>query len=86
MKLLTFHRESNNFDDILSDPVVTVSMGMKITWHQGLLIDINNEDEKILSYIELKYGESISKICKDRTPIPYVDYLPQKPEPSADKD
>jgi hypothetical protein len=86
MKLLTFHRESNNFDDILSDHVVKISMSNKITWHQGLLISIDNEDEKVLSYIELKYGDSASRICKDRSPIPYVDYLPQKPEPSADKD
>jgi hypothetical protein len=86
MKLLTFHRESNNFDDILSDPVIETAMGSKITWYQGLLISIDDADEKILSYIELKYGDSSSKICKDRSPIPYVDYLPQKPEPSADKD
>lgn len=86
MKLLTFYRESNNFDDILSDPAIKAAMENKITWYQGLLITIDDTDEKVLSYIELKYGDSSNKICKDRTPIPYVDYLPQKPEPSAYKD
>ena len=87
MKLLSFYRESNNFDDILSDSVLKKYTNTKITWYCGLLIQIPDDQTKILSYIELKYGESITKLCKDRTPIPDVDYLPRKPSwLLADKD
>lgn len=86
MKQLTFHRESNNFDDILNDSELKKYIGTTIFWHHGLLIQIPDSETKLLSYIELKYGESIIKLSKDRTPIPFVHYLPKKPEPSADTD
>jgi len=86
MKHIAFHRESNLFEDILEDPTLKGHVILKIKWQHGLLIQLADSDEQLLSYIELKYGESIVKLCKDRTPIPYVDYLPKKPEPSADTD
>jgi hypothetical protein len=86
MKQIAFHRESDFFEDILKDPALKKHIGLKITWKNGLLIQLSDSDEQVLSYIELKYGESIVKLCKDRTPIPFVDYLPKKSEPSADKD
>ena len=86
MKQIAFHRESDFFEDILEDPTLKGHITLKITWQHGLLIQIADSDEQLLSYIELKYGENIVKLCKDRSPISYVDYFPQKPEPSADTD
>ena len=85
MKQIAFHRESNFFEDILEDPTLKGHITLKIVWNHGLLIQIADSDAQLISYIELKYGESVVKLCKDRTPIPYVDYLPQKPEHLAYK-
>jgi hypothetical protein len=86
MKQIAFHRESDFFEDILEDPTLKGHIILKIKWQHGLLIQLADSDEQLLSYIQLKYGESIVKLCKDRTPIPYVDYFPKKPERLADKD
>lgn len=78
MKKIIFIRESNNFDDILSDTVLKKQFKFKIRFYTGLIIEIPDKSE-ILSYIELKYGDSIkNNLAPDRSPIMYVDYLPKK--------
>ena len=77
MKIVTFRRESDNFDDIYNDPVIKKCFRQKMKWKNFLRITV--EDEKVLSYIELKFGEAIvDKIVPDRSPIPNVDYSPKR--------
>jgi len=77
MKTVTFHRESNNFDDIYNDPVVKKCFRQKIKWQNFLRINV--EDDKVLSYIELKFGEAIvNNVVPDRSPIPFKDYFPKR--------
>jgi hypothetical protein len=80
MKYYTFYRESNNFDDILSDNSVKKIIDTKIKWHQHLMIGINKEgNEQNFSLITLKYGEDmINNLTKDFTPVAGVDYMPKK--------
>ena len=80
MKYYTFFRESNNFDDILSDKPVKKIIATKIKWHQHLMIGIHKEgNEQNFSLITLKYGEDmINNLTKDFTPIAGVDYMPKK--------
>lgn len=80
MKYLFLYRESNNFDDILNDKNLKKIIYLKIRWKNHLKLGLE-EDDKLLSYIELKYGESIKpKPYKDRTPVSGVDYDPKKPK------
>ena len=80
MKFITFYRESNNFDDILNDIVIKKKLSIKISWKQHLcvgIVNFDNSNDKILSYITLKFGDEIvDRVCKDRTPIPNIDYIP----------
>ena len=81
MKTITFYRENNKFDDILNDNVLKKHFSKKIGWYQHLTIDVHDEDDKgILTYINIKYGESIKELTKDYSPIMYVDYVPIKPK------
>ena len=78
MKSITFVRESNNFSDILSDPVLKKHLKYKMRWKNSLRLTIP-KDSEVMSYVEIKYGEDIvDKLVSDRSPIPNVDYLPKK--------
>lgn len=78
----TFYRESNNFDDILNDPVLKKHIHMKISWQGYLRIGLDDYEEKQKSYIILKYGDELKNNClvTDRTPVPFVDYQPKEPK------
>lgn len=80
MKYYTFYRESNNFDDILKDPIVKQIVDTKIKWFQHLMVGIESEkNEQNFSLITLKYGDDmINPVAKDYTPIAGVDYIPKK--------
>jgi len=76
MKYITFYRTSNDFTDILNDPTIKKCIDEKMSFRNYLRLGIV-DDDKIFSYITLKYGESIrTNITKDYTPIPNVDYKP----------
>jgi hypothetical protein len=76
LKYITFFRESNEFSDILKDPTVKKSIDETITWNNHLLLGVV-DDDKLISYITLKYGDSIrTNLVKSYKPIPNVDYLP----------
>ncbi len=78
MKYLTFYREDNVFD-ILKDPVIKKIIDQKITWSKHLLIGMDDEHEKMFSYITLKYGDDMMKeVVPDRSPKPGVDYIPKR--------
>jgi hypothetical protein len=79
MKYYTFKRESNNFDDILSDNNIKPAIRTKISWVNHIMLGFsdNLKNENIFGYIVLKYGENIiNPIEKDFTPIPNIDYIP----------
>lgn len=79
MKYYTFNRESNNFDDILKDPVLKRKMPIKIKWDEHLMVGISEKEEQLLGYLILKYSDDMcNPIEKDYTPIPNVDYVPER--------
>lgn len=79
MKYITFFREDDKFDDILSDPVIKKISDEKLTWYQHMMLGIRNDDESKISYITLKFGdEMVSNITPDFKPIPGVDYIMKK--------
>ena len=60
MKQIAFHRESDFFEDILEDPTLKKPIELKITWHNGLLIQLADSDAQLLSYVHfLIYFASI---------------------------
>jgi hypothetical protein len=79
MKYYVFKRESNKFDDILKDVAVKPIIRYKIKFKYHLILGFADDDEKILSYMTIKYGDdmiSFSDIVPDRTPIMGKDYTP----------
>lgn len=80
MKYYTFKRESNNFDDILKDPVISKLIKTKISWKYHIMIGLSHKtDDSELGYIVLKYGDDMhNPINKDFTPVPNVDYVPKR--------
>lgn len=78
MKYITFYRENNNFNDIITDTELKRKIKEKTTWLQHLVIGIK-DDDRVLSYITLKFGDSIkTDVVKDFSPIPFVDYIPKR--------
>lgn len=83
MKHFTFYRENNNFDDIITDINIKKHIYTTITFLNHLIIGVPDDKDldKVSSYILLKYGEELrdfKNIVGDRSPIPYVDYMPKK--------
>ena len=81
MKFFTFKRESNNFDDILTDINLKKVIRMKLKWYKHLIIGLEEYgDQGTFSYITIKYGENLipSVSSNDYTPKPYIDYIPKK--------
>lgn len=75
-----FFRESNNFDDIMTDVSIKKHIKTQILCFQYLILGVTDIDDKIQSYIMIKYGEdTISLTEKDYSPIPNIDYLPKRP-------
>lgn len=78
MKHLYFYRESNDFTDLLKDPTVKKVTKEKSTWWQHVVLGVVAE-EGILSYITLKYGDSmLQSLTKDYSPVINVDYTPDR--------
>ena len=76
---LIFNRESNKFNDILSDPVIKKSIRTKMSFYQHLILELDSE--KNTSYAVIKYGDdmtSMSNITPDRSPISGIDYVPER--------
>lgn len=80
MKTYTFRRESNKFDDILSDIVLKPVISTKMFWNNHLLIGLQNDvKDDVLSYVVIKYGdEMVDVIETDYSPVPYKDYIPAR--------
>lgn len=81
MKHYTFYRENDKFDDILNDRAIKKHIYVKIRWKGYLRIGLYEINDKIESYITLKYGDEMRNNClvTDRTPVPFKDYSPKQP-------
>ena len=81
MTTFKFQRESDNFNDILEDPVIKKKIVTKISWRGYLLIQTDDYEKKLDSYIILKYGDDMrNDIVTNRTPVPFKDYQPKEPK------
>ncbi len=79
MKHYTFYRENDKFDDILKDPAIKKLIYTKIRWKNFLRIALYDSNDKLKSYITLKYGDEMrNNLVTDRTPVPFVDYTPKQ--------
>jgi len=79
MKYYIFERESSKFDDILKDPTLKSKIYEVITWGGHLRIGIVDYDDKLSSYILLKYGDDIrTNLTEDFSPKPGIDYTPKR--------
>lgn len=78
METIIFKRESNKFDDIIKNTNIKPFLLTVLTWNQHCFIQLKQVKgvEKIVSYIGIKFGDSILKqpLSKDYTPIDGVDY------------
>lgn len=76
MTILIFHSETNDFTEILNDKTIKKRFEAKIKWQNHMLVSFP-KDDKLLSYIILKYGTSIvekKELIKDFAPIRGKDY------------
>lgn len=90
MSYTVFHRESNDFTDILTDSVIKKAIRLKIRFKSYLIVDLDKDEH--ISYMMVKYGDdaiSITHTIPDRSPIPFKDYVPErkhrKPKRLAEK-
>ena len=81
MKTFIFHRENNNFDDILKDKTIKSAIAEQYVFNEHLIIRIKDEPVGTDAYITLLYSEELKNmkdLVPDRTPKPYIDYTPKK--------
>lgn len=81
MKFITFRRESNQFDDILRDPVIKKMRKFKMSWTSYLILGFEDDkkNSSTLSYITIKYGDDMKdEIVPDLSPVIGVDYTPKR--------
>lgn len=79
MSYTVFYRESNKFNDILSDPVIKKAIRFKMSFTDFLILKLDSDQNT--SYMIIKYGDdviSLSNFIPDRSPIPNKDYIPNK--------
>jgi hypothetical protein len=77
MKHIIFYRESNKFDDILKDISLKGKIHYKLKWLNHLNIGLSDqEDDGIITYINIKYGDYIKTMTEDYSPKPNIDYIP----------
>lgn len=78
-----FRSESGEYP-VLKDPALNRKyIALKMINSKMLILGIAWKDQAVIenlkSYIQLKYeGESLSSICPDLSPVPYIDYTPIK--------
>lgn len=79
MSYIIFKRESNKFNDILTDNVLKKNIRTKISFSEHLILEF--KDDESCSYAILKYGDdiiSMNHIVPDRTPVMDRDYAPDR--------
>ena len=80
MNTYILHREDNDFNDLLADPVVKQYFKTVLSWTGHIMIHTDGEaiPSEISSYILLKYGDHVAtdSVIRDFSPRPYIDYYP----------
>lgn len=79
MDYIVLYRESNKFNDVLTDTVLKKGIRMKMSLKHYLILTLAND--KDAAYLMLRYGDdviSMSHVSPDRTPIPGKDYVPER--------
>lgn len=73
-----FKRESNNFDDILSDTGLKKHIREKVRWYQHLLISFKTDvGDQTIGYMVLKYGDDLTRPYEhEYKPMMGKDYIP----------
>ena len=79
MRHYIFERDSNKFDDILKDSSLKTKISTVMTWRGHLMIGFDHIDDKLESYIVLKFGDDIrTQLTKDFAPKAGIDYIPRR--------
>ena len=75
MKFFTFHRISNDFSDVLADPVLKKKYKTSISFTDHLILGIPAGTSGIESYIAVKYSDDLRPAAvTDRSPVAGIDY------------
>lgn len=89
MNYYIFKKEDDDFSEMLDDKTLKPLLGFKIKFSQHLILgsydDIN---EKLSSYITLKYGDMMVNKCDmfiDYSPKMHIDYKPDNKRPEKFK-
>lgn len=83
MKYYIFKNENDDFRDLLADPVLKKEFNVRVRWKNHLLLGNRSiaPNQNILSYVNLKFGESmvsVTKVIPDHGPVMFKDYHPGK--------
>ena len=81
MKTFIFHRENNNFDDVLKDKTIKSVLVEKYQFDEHLIIRVKDKPEGVHAYITLLFSEELvnmKDLVPDRTPKPNIDYIPKR--------
>ena len=76
MKYYTFKGNKTELNDILTDAVIGKKIRTKLISEQHLIAGIE-VDEQTESYVVIKFGDYMTPICKDRSPVMFKDYWPK---------
>lgn len=89
MNYYIFKKEDNDFDEMLSDKTLKALYNFKIEFNQHLILGSHDSlDEKLISYITLKYGDFLvnkNDMFFDFSPKMHVDYIPDPKRPDKFK-
>lgn len=89
MNYYIFKKEDDDFSDLLVDKTLKPLLKFKIKFHQHLMLGSYDDiDQKLSSYITLKYGDMMVNKCDmfiDNSPKIHVDYAPDRKRPEKFK-
>ena len=89
MNYYIFKNENNDFSEMLNDKTLKPLLGFKIKFKDHLILGSYDDiDEKLSSYITLKYGDlmvSKNDMFIDYSPKIHIDYTPDRKRPEKYK-
>lgn len=89
MKYYIFKREDDDFSEMLNDSTLKPLLEFKIKFEKHLILGSDYSiDDKLSSYITLKYGDMIisnTNIFIDLKPKMHIDYTPDRKRPKKFK-
>lgn len=89
MNYYIFKKDDDDFSELLKDKILKPLLRFKIKFRHHLILGSNDQiDEKLSSYITLKYGDMMVNkydMFVDRSPKINVDYTPDRKRPEKYK-